>query len=112
MEPQPNLYNNSSPSYFESLQVSKDYPEFTDMEGARVLALLGDSVTTDHFSLAGAIPSDSTAGSYLVNLGIYEKYFNSYGSCWGKDQVMECRTFAINRLLNRYEGFYQVDNVR
>ena len=65
MEPQHSLYNNSSPSYFEGLQVSKDFPEFADTEGARVFVLLGDSVTTDHISPAGEIPSDSTAGIIL-----------------------------------------------
>jgi aconitate hydratase len=82
------------------------------MEVARVLALLGDSVTTDHISPAGAIPLDSTARSYLAKLGIAERDFDSYGSRRGNNQVMARRTSAIYRLLNRYEGFNQVGNVR
>ncbi len=60
------------PPYFEGLQEFGDAPQCTDIQGARVLALLGDSVTTDHISPAGAIPLDSPAGQYLTSLGIPE----------------------------------------
>jgi len=89
------------PPYFEGLQVSTEIPQLANIEGARVLALLGDSVTTDHISPAGAIPADSPAGKYLAGLGIAQKDFNSYGSRRGNDQVMVRGTFANIRLHNR-----------
>ncbi len=69
--------------------------------GARVLALLGDSVTTDHISPAGAIPADSPAGRYLQSLGVESSDFNSYGARRGNDRVMVRGTFANIRLRNR-----------
>ena len=69
--------------------------------GARVLALLGDSVTTDHISPAGAIRPDSPAGRYLIELGIDRKDFNSYGSRRGNHEVMMRGTFANVRLRNQ-----------
>jgi aconitate hydratase len=72
-----------------------------DVEGARVLALLGDSVTTDHISPAGSIRPDSPAGRYLVEHGIERKDFNSYGSRRGNHEVMIRGTFANIRLRNR-----------
>jgi aconitate hydratase len=72
-----------------------------DLAGARVLALLGDSVTTDHISPAGSIKRDSPAGLYLQQLGIAPKDFNSYGSRRGNHEVMMRGTFANIRLRNQ-----------
>jgi aconitate hydratase len=71
-----------------------------DIRGARVLALLGDSVTTDHISPAGDIPVDGPAGRYLVEHGVVKKDFNSFGSRRGNDRVMLRGTFANIRLKN------------
>ena len=73
----------------------------TDIEGARVLALLGDSVTTDHISPAGAIKADSPAGRHLRELGVEPRDFNSYGSRRGNHEVMIRGTFANIRLRNQ-----------
>ena len=72
-----------------------------DIEGARVLALLGDSVTTDHISPAGAIKPDSPAGRYLTGHGVQPRDFNSYGSRRGNHEVMIRGTFANIRLRNQ-----------
>jgi aconitate hydratase len=72
-----------------------------DIHGARVLALLGDSITTDHISPAGAIKADSPAGKYLIERGVAPKDFNSYGSRRGNHEVMMRGTFANVRLRNR-----------
>jgi aconitate hydratase len=72
----------------------------TDIADARVLALLGDSVTTDHISPAGAIKQDSPAGKYLTEHGVERKDFNSYGSRRGNHEVMIRGTFANIRLRN------------
>ena len=81
-----------------------------DIEDARVLALLGDSVTTDHISPAGAIKADSPAGRYLAEHGVARADFNSYGSRRGNHEVMIRGTFANirlrNRLLDGVEGGY------
>jgi aconitate hydratase len=81
-----------------------------DIEGARVLLKLGDSVTTDHISPAGAIKKDSPAGKYLAEHGVEQRDFNSYGSRRGNHEVMIRGTFANirlrNRLLNGVEGGY------
>ncbi len=71
-----------------------------NIRGARVLALLGDSITTDHISPAGAIPVDSAAGKYLIATGVQPRDFNSYGSRRGNDRVMTRGTFANIRLKN------------
>ncbi len=71
-----------------------------DIHGARVLALLGDSVTTDHISPAGDIPADGPAGRFLVERGVEKKDFNSFGSRRGNDRVMVRGTFANIRLKN------------
>ena len=71
-----------------------------DVRGARVLALLGDSITTDHISPAGSIKPDSPAGRYLVGLGVQPKDFNSYGARRGNHEVMMRGTFANIRLKN------------
>jgi aconitate hydratase len=73
----------------------------TDIIRARVLALLGDSVTTDHISPAGAIKADSPAGEYLMERGVEPKDFNSYGSRRGNHEVMMRGTFANVRLRNQ-----------
>jgi aconitate hydratase len=87
------------PPYFEGM-TDKPAP-VTDVDGARVLALLGDSVTTDHISPAGSIKADSPAGRYLTEHGVDRKDFNSYGSRRGNHEVMIRGTFANIRLRNR-----------
>ncbi len=88
-----------NPPYFENM--SMDLPEIGDIEGARVLAKLGDSVTTDHISPAGSIQPNSPAGSYLQEHGISPVDFNSYGSRRGNHQVMMRGTFANVRIRNQ-----------
>src|SRR5260370_4443958 len=73
----------------------------TDIRGARVLAMLGDSVTTDHISPAGAIRADSPAGQYLQEHGVGRRDFNSYGSRRGNHEVMIRGTFGNIRLRNQ-----------
>jgi aconitate hydratase len=87
------------PPYFEGMQTEPQ--PATDIEGARVLAMLGDSVTTDHISPAGAIKKDSPAGRYLSEHGVDAKEFNSYGSRRGNHEVMIRGTFANIRLRNQ-----------
>ncbi|TCP50844.1 aconitate hydratase [Tamaricihabitans halophyticus] len=86
------------PPYFDGMGLEP--APVTDIAGARVLALLGDSVTTDHISPAGAIKADSPAGKYLTEHGIERKDFNSYGSRRGNHEVMIRGTFANIRLRN------------
>jgi aconitate hydratase len=76
-------------------------PDLDDVKSARVLALLGDSITTDHISPAGAIPVNSPAGEYLIEKGVKEESFNSYGSRRGNHDVMMRGTFGNVRLRNR-----------
>jgi aconitate hydratase len=88
------------PPYFEGMPA--EAPEgFDDIRGARILALLGDSVTTDHISPAGAIKRDGPAGKYLIEHGVEPRDFNSYGSRRGNHEVMMRGTFANVRLRNR-----------
>ncbi|OLT16334.1 aconitate hydratase [Serinicoccus sp. CUA-874] len=87
------------PPYFEGMGAEPEAVE--DISGARVLALLGDSVTTDHISPAGSIKADSPAGKYLSEHGIERKDFNSYGSRRGNHEVMIRGTFANIRLKNQ-----------
>jgi aconitate hydratase len=87
-----------NPPYFVDLPAQP--APVTDVEGARVLALLGDSVTTDHISPAGAIKPDSPAGRYLQEQGVDRKDFNSYGARRGNHEVMMRGTFANIRLRN------------
>ncbi len=87
------------PPYFDNMGAEPEPLE--DIDGARVLALLGDSVTTDHISPAGAIKADSPAGTYLSDHGIERKDFNSYGSRRGNHEVMIRGTFANIRLRNQ-----------
>jgi aconitate hydratase len=86
------------PPYFEGMGTEPS--PVSDVSGARVLALLGDSVTTDHISPAGAIKQDSPAGKYLTEHGVERKDFNSYGSRRGNHEVMIRGTFANIRLRN------------
>lgn len=76
-------------------------PQVSDIRSARVLVLLGDSVTTDHISPAGSIGKDSPAGRYLISLGVKPEEFNSYGSRRGNHEVMVRGTFANIRLQNQ-----------
>jgi aconitate hydratase len=78
-----------------------DESNIKQINAARVLVLLGDSITTDHISPAGSIPADSPAGKYLVTNGVQPRDFNSYGSRRGNDRVMTRGTFANIRLKNR-----------
>ncbi len=85
-------------SFFQNL--SKEVPKVSDIENARVLLKLGDSVTTDHISPAGSFTRDSSAGKYLMSLGVEPKMFNSYGSRRGNHEVMVRGTFANVRIKN------------
>ena len=87
------------PPFFQNLEPEPAPPG--DIAGARVLALLGDSVTTDHISPAGAIPPDGPAGRYLIAQGVAPRDFNSFGSRRGNHEVMLRGTFANIRLRNR-----------
>ncbi|HEV3318848.1 MAG TPA: aconitate hydratase [Solirubrobacteraceae bacterium] len=87
------------PPYFHDMPPTPE--SVADVEGARVLALLGDSVTTDHISPAGAIKRDGPAGSYLQEKGVAPRDFNSYGSRRGNHEVMMRGTFANIRLRNQ-----------
>ena len=87
------------PPYFDSMTL--DLPKMSTVSNARVLALLGDSVTTDHISPAGNIDPKSPAGEYLLERGIERKSFNSYGSRRGNHEVMMRGTFANIRLRNK-----------
>ncbi|MDX2479132.1 MAG: aconitate hydratase AcnA [Desulfuromusa sp.] len=86
------------PSFFDQLKFSPTYPGFAQ---ARILALLGDSITTDHISPAGSIKATSPAGEYLSEHKIEERDFNSYGSRRGNHEVMMRGTFANIRLRNK-----------
>jgi aconitate hydratase len=81
--------------------ISREPAPLTDITHARVLALLGDSVTTDHISPAGSIPKDSPAGKYLIEQGVSPGDFNSYGARRGNHEVMMRGTFANIRLRNQ-----------
>ncbi|HEX6131056.1 MAG TPA: aconitate hydratase AcnA, partial [Actinomycetota bacterium] len=87
------------PPFFTGM--SKEPAPLADVKGARVLALLGDSITTDHISPAGSIKKDSPAGRYLEEHGVAYEDFNSYGSRRGNHEVMMRGTFANIRLRNR-----------
>lgn len=86
------------PPFFKNLSLVP--PLIGDIAGARVLAFLGDSVTTDHISPAGSIPANSPAGKYLIEHGVQPKDFNSYGARRGNHEVMMRGTFANIRLKN------------
>jgi aconitate hydratase len=101
------------PPYFEGMTSTPG--RVSDIAGARVLASLGDSVTTDHISPAGSIKPDSPAGKYLVEHGVDRKDFNSYGSRRGNHEVMIRGTFANIRLRNKLvpgvEGGFTVNHL-
>ena len=87
------------PPFLENVPAQPEQPR--DIKGARVLALLGDSITTDHISPAGSIGRDTPAGKYLISQGVDPKDFNSYGARRGHDEVMVRGTFANVRLRNK-----------
>jgi aconitate hydratase len=91
-----------NPPYFEGM--TREPAPVTDIASARVLALLGDSVTTDHISPAGSIAADSPAAKYLLAQGVAKADFNSYGSRRGNHEVMMRGTFANIRLRNQLAG--------
>ncbi|MFB9954014.1 aconitate hydratase [Cellulomonas denverensis] len=101
------------PPYFD--QMAAEPTPVSDVTGARVLAKLGDSVTTDHISPAGSIKADSPAGQYLAEHGVERRDFNSYGSRRGNHEVMIRGTFANIRLRNQLvpgvEGGYTVNHL-
>lgn len=96
------------PPYFTDM--SPEPAHITDIRNARVLVMVGDSVTTDHISPAGAIPKQSPAGQYLIQQGVEPRYFNSYGSRRGNDEIMVRGTFGNIRLHNELspdkEGYW------
>ncbi len=87
------------PPFFKDMPVEP--PPIQEIHGARVIALLGDTVTTDHISPAGPIPVDSPAGKYLIEHGVHPRDFNTYGSRRGNHEVMMRGTFANIRLRNQ-----------
>jgi aconitate hydratase len=96
------------PPFF--LDLTTEIPPVSDIRGARVLVKLGDAITTDHISPAGAIPVESAAGKYLLDRGVKVRDFNSFGSRRGNDRVMTRGTFGNIRLKNQLvpgvEGSY------
>jgi aconitate hydratase len=96
------------PPFFQGL--TREKPSIQDIRGARALVVLGDSITTDHISPAGAIPANGPAGLYLQSLGVKPNEFNSFGSRRGNDRVMTRGTFGNirikNLLLPGVEGYY------
>ncbi len=90
------------PPYFEGMTAQP--APVQDIKGARILALFGDSITTDHISPAGSIKKDSPAGRYLLEHGVKFEDFNSYGSRRGNDEVMVRGTFANIRIRNEMMG--------
>jgi len=98
----PNSTYIQQPPYFKDMELTP--PPVQDIRGARVLALLGDSITTDHISPAGAIAIDSPAAKYLMERGVDPVDFNTYGSRRGNHEVMQRGTFANIRLRNALAG--------
>ena len=101
-------YGDADSTYIQEPPFFKDFPldvdGLADIKGAKALALLGDSITTDHISPAGSIPSSYPAGEYLIAKGVDEKNFNSYGSMRGNHEVMMRGTFGNVRLKNKLAG--------
>ncbi|HLX78509.1 MAG TPA: aconitate hydratase AcnA, partial [Acidimicrobiales bacterium] len=91
-----------NPPFFEGM--TSEAAALTDIEGARVLAVLGDSVTTDHISPAGSIKLNSPAGQWLIEHGVEQADFNSYGTRRGNHEVMIRGTFANTRIRNALAG--------
>ena len=100
----------AKPPFFDGISLT--VPKLTDIDGARVLAVLGDSVTTDHISPAGAIPKKEPAGRYLIERGVRPSDFNTFGSRRGNHEVMMRGTFGNvrirNLLLDDKEGGYTI----
>ncbi|MGB2691100.1 MAG: aconitate hydratase AcnA [Thermodesulfobacteriota bacterium] len=103
--PEGNLYDWSDdstyirePNFFDDLTL--DLPETGDIKGAHALAVLGHSITTDHISPAGSIPTDGPAGKYLIEKGVEQREFNSFGSRRGNHEVMVRGSFANIRIKN------------
>ncbi|MCY3985597.1 MAG: aconitate hydratase AcnA [Candidatus Dadabacteria bacterium] len=90
------------PPFFDDFPLEPEDP--SDIENAHVLALLGDSITTDHISPAGSIPKDGPAGGYLISKGVSPRSFNSFGSRRGNHEVMIRGSFANIRIKNRMVG--------
>ncbi len=90
------------PPFFDDFPLEPEDPE--DIENANVLALLGDSITTDHISPAGSIPKDGPAGGYLISKGVSQRSFNSFGSRRGNHEVMIRGSFANIRIRNKMVG--------
>ncbi len=88
-----------NPPFFKDFSLSENDP--SDISGAHVLALLGDSITTDHISPAGSIPAHGPAGKYLISKDVVQRDFNSFGSRRGNHEVMIRGTFANIRIRNR-----------
>ena len=91
-----------NPPYFDGMTM--EVGTIDDIQGARVLGLFGDSITTDHISPAGSIKKDSPAGAFLQSRGVQPADFNSYGSRRGNDDIMVRGTFANIRIKNRFFG--------
>ncbi len=87
-----------APPFFRDM--SPEIPDVKEISGARILAVLGDTITTDHISPAGSIPENSPAGRFLLHSGVKAEGFNSYGSRRGNHEVMVRGTFANPRLIN------------
>jgi aconitate hydratase len=98
----PNSTYVKNPPYFEGMQ--REAPGTADIKGARILALFGDSITTDHISPAGSIKKESPAGKYLIEHGVEFADFNSYGARRGNHEVMVRGTFANIRIKNEMMG--------
>ena len=100
------------PPFFDDLELKHGQNPIKDISGAKILAVFGDSVSTDHISPAGAIGKDSPAGKYLIEKGVEQKDFNTYGARRGNHEVMMRGTFANNRIknlmLNGREGGYTI----
>lgn len=90
------------PPFFDDFPLEPEDPG--DIENANVLALLGDSITTDHISPAGSIPKDGPAGGYLISRGVSQRSFNSFGSRRGNHEVMIRGSFANIRIRNKMVG--------
>jgi aconitate hydratase len=99
---EPNSTYVKNPPYFEGMK--PEAQGTTDIKGARILALFGDSITTDHISPAGSIKKDSPAGKYLIEHGVEFADFNSYGARRGNHEVMVRGTFANIRIRNEMMG--------
>jgi aconitate hydratase len=99
-----------NPPYFQ--EITPEPKAVTDINGARILALLGDSITTDHISPAGNIKKSSPAGEYLVEHQVLQKDFNSYGARRGNDDVMVRGTFANIRIKNEMLGGAEGGNTK